>query len=107
MLIFFSTVRRRFVDNRAVILSLPLRCTRFLLTLFVTTNDFLFMGEAVCRGPRERHSPGPNLALNGPARALLDIHPVAFFSLSHIGRHTPECTTESRTTLNREQAIGA
>jgi len=24
------------------------------------------MGEAACRGPRERHSPGPNLALNGP-----------------------------------------
>ena len=26
------------------------------------------MGEAACRGPRERHSPGPNLALNGPAQ---------------------------------------
>ena len=26
------------------------------------------MGEAACRGPRERHSPGPNLALNGPGR---------------------------------------
>ena len=25
------------------------------------------MREAACRGPRERHSPGPNLALNGPA----------------------------------------
>jgi len=61
-------VRRRFVNNRAVILSLPLRCTRSLLTLFVTTKDFLFMGEAACRGPRERHSPGPNLALNGPDR---------------------------------------
>jgi len=24
------------------------------------------MSEAACRGPRERHSPGPNLALNGP-----------------------------------------
>jgi len=24
------------------------------------------MGEAACRGPLERHSPGPNLALNGP-----------------------------------------
>ena len=23
------------------------------------------MGEAACREPRERHSPGPNLALNG------------------------------------------
>jgi len=28
-------------------------------------------------GGRERHSPGPNLALNEPARALLDIHPVS------------------------------
>ena len=25
------------------------------------------MGEAACRGPRERHFPGPDLALNGPA----------------------------------------
>ena len=25
------------------------------------------MGEAACRRPRERHSPGPNLALNGLA----------------------------------------
>ena len=25
------------------------------------------MDEAACRGPRERHSPGPNLALNGNA----------------------------------------
>ena len=33
----------------------------------VTTKDFLFKGEAACMGPRERHSPGPNLALNGPA----------------------------------------
>ena len=33
----------------------------------MTTKDFLFMGEVACRGPRERHSPGPNLALNGPA----------------------------------------
>ena len=32
----------------------------------MTTKDFLFMGEASCRGPRERHAPGPNLALNGP-----------------------------------------
>jgi len=32
----------------------------------VTTKDFLFMGEVACGGPRERHSPGPNLALNGP-----------------------------------------
>ena len=32
----------------------------------MTTKDFLFMGEAACRGPRERHSPGPNVALNGP-----------------------------------------
>ena len=32
-ILFFSTVRR-FADNRAVILSLPLRCTCSLLTLF-------------------------------------------------------------------------
>jgi len=30
------------------------------------------MGEAACRGPRERHSPGPNLALNGPADRRTD-----------------------------------
>ena len=29
------------------------------------------MGDAACRGPRERHSPGPNLALNGPGRPRL------------------------------------
>jgi len=29
------------------------------------------MGEAACSGPRERHSPGPNLALNGPGHAAL------------------------------------
>jgi len=32
----------------------------------IMTKDILFMGEAACRRPRERHSPGPNLALNGP-----------------------------------------
>jgi len=32
------------------------------------------MGEAAYRGPRERHSPGPNLALNGPVYAYRAKH---------------------------------
>jgi len=32
------------------------------------------MGEAACRGPRERHSPGPNLALNGLTQPIDPIH---------------------------------
>jgi len=28
------------------------------------------MGEAACRRPRERHSPGPNLALNGGGETM-------------------------------------
>jgi len=39
----------------------------------VTTKDFLFMGEAACRGPRERHSPGPNLALKFSTGLYLDL----------------------------------
>ena len=32
------------------------------------------MGEAACREPRERHSSGPNLALNGPGNFRLIIN---------------------------------
>jgi len=36
------------------------------------------MGEAACRGPIERHSTGPNLALNGPVSLIVSL-PVAGF----------------------------
>jgi len=44
----------------------------------VTTKDFLFMGEAACRGPRERHSPGLSLALNGPDNVAGALYTVQF-----------------------------
>jgi len=38
------------------------------------------MGEAACRGPRERHSPGPNLALNGPANEHKSEYPLCLIN---------------------------
>jgi len=54
----------------------------------LTSDDkgFLFMGEAACRGPRERHFPGPNLALKSQ-RAWEQVYSSSQGCLAATGTH--------------------